>query len=95
MAKPKQKVKRTTTHDRLALTATFENGDEFKASITRTGERFTLAQFPETPKVTTEEVGKIKKLFARQEGELNGARFDRIAAACEAATSLSELAKNV
>lgn len=90
----KQKVKLTVTHDRMAVVAKFENGDEYKASVTRTGDRFSLAQLPETPTVTKAEVEKLKKLFAFKEGEKNQQRFDRIAAACEAANSISELAAN-
>lgn len=89
----KQKVKFTVTHDRLAVVAKFENGDEYKASVSRGGERFTLAQLPSTPEVTKGEFEVLKSFMNYLPDETNQTRFERIAKTCEQAISISDLVK--
>lgn len=89
----KQKVKFTVTHDRIAVVAKFENGDEYKASVSRGGERFSLAQLPSTPEVTPAECVVLKKLMNFLPNETNKTRFERIAGVCEQATSIKDLVK--
>ncbi len=89
MTKPK--VKLTVSHDRVAVVAKFSNGDEFKASVGRTGDRMSLAQLPDTPVVTQGEFKILQQFLAFRPGEINKTRFERIAATCEQATSIKHL----
>lgn len=85
------KVKFTNTHDRMAIVATFSNGDRFKMSLTRGGERMSVEQLPTNTPLTKAQFENIAALVKHQPKELNQVRFDRIVAICNKAVTLSDM----
>lgn len=83
----KKSVKKTVTHDRLAVKAIWADGTEFSYSNSRSSERFAVS-----PSVGTEAFRKIAKWCRTGKKETNGEALDRIVALCELVSSANELA---
>lgn len=84
-------VKFTNGHDRMAIVAKFPNGEQFKFSVSRSGERMATAQAPGVH-LSDEQVISLDDMTQFRAGETNLVRFERIKATCERVTSLSALA---
>lgn len=87
---PKKSVRKTETHDRLAVKATYASGGSFLFSIGRSGERLTWGGSNDkaTAKV---EAAKFMAWVKHRDGENNGARMERVRVLAESVNSIAEL----
>lgn len=85
-------IKIIDTNARLAITAKFDNGDDFTLSATQARDKFGAGQRPATPKLAQEDFQAIVKWCKLRDDESCYGRNTRIEALCKKATSLEGLA---
>ena len=86
------KVKFTNTHDRVAVVATFADGDKFTLSYTRTGHRANIKSPAGSNRIVTQaQIAKITAIVKRGPKETVMDTATRVQALCETAKSFAEL----
>ena len=87
------KIQKTQTHDRLAVVATFPNGDRRTWSVSRSGERLAIKQPQSNPSVTQADFKAIHQGTKHLPDETNGQRLERLAGVFQRFDSIQGLAK--
>lgn len=88
--KPKKKVVRTVTHDRLAVKAVYVTGGKFLFSITRSGEHLDWRGACDQP--TNDTQAQLFLAWAKSRvGELNKDRIERVFTTARNANSMADL----
>ncbi len=90
MAAKKKSVRKTETHDRLSVRATYPTGGTFTFTIGRSGERLTWGG--SNDKKTAEgEMAKFMAWMKHRGDEKNGERMERLRVLAESVNSIGEL----
>lgn len=86
----KKSVKKSVTHDRLTVSATYITGGSFRFTVGRSGERLAWGGSVDA-EVARGEMDAFMKLAKFLPGESNGQRINRLHALAESVNSIAEL----